>query len=356
MDRPTIISASQRRLRFSISTPRQKLHGSLRMPFSPGLNRHLDAVSVQNLDWALTLGLVPQEEAGLIAGLSRCQFEQLAALVHHDCSREALEVITNLYTAIFVLDDMLDDQSSRIGCTVELAMHVAEYLSAAVAAERRPRLRADVPSYERVVAVGDAFADLALRMLECVDANDVAFQRYVDGMRLYLHGCVMESVKRIHRVTNISDYADVRLRISAVYACLDCGAIAEGLDVSNEIWTDPAFERMRMACNLSVSYVNDIFSYAKEARAGEVSNLIVVNRMLRGLSVAEALEASIATCDEVVAEYLEAKLELTSRHRFDESTRGYIRMMEGWMRGNFDWYNELRTARYTEYLTTAIPA
>ena len=45
-----------------------------------------------------------------------------------------------------------------------------------------------------------------------------------------------------------------------------------------------------------------------------------------------------------------------SRHRIDASTHAYVQMMQGWMRGNFDWYNERRTERYTDYLTTAIPA
>ena len=36
------------------------------------------------------------------------RFEQLGALCHRDCSREALELITNCHTAIFVFDDMLD--------------------------------------------------------------------------------------------------------------------------------------------------------------------------------------------------------------------------------------------------------
>lgn len=354
MDQANVISATQRRLNFTISTTRQQLRGSLRMPFAGGLNPHCEAVGRQNLDWAVSLGLVPRDDFDLIDGLRRCQFEQLAALVHHHCDRAALELITNLYTAIFVLDDMLDDQRSMIGCTVELAEHVAAYLSAAVADEPRPLLRFDVPSYERVVAVGDAFADLAQRMLELTDRAGIG--RYVDGMRLYLYGCVMESHKRVHRVTRLADYVDVRLRISAVYACLDLGAVAEGFVVPDAIWHDDAFARMRAACNLSVSYVNDIFSYAKEANAGEVSNIIVVNRMLHGTSLHEAFEASIAACDQVIATYLDARTELASRHRFDASTRAYLGMMQSWMRGNFDWYNELRTARYTEYLTTAIPA
>lgn len=356
MESANIISfrSAQRRLRFTIPTLTHQLEGSLRLPFRSGLNRSVDQVGSQNLDWAISLGLVPADDVGLVAGLKRCRFEELAALVHHDCTAEALALITNLYTAIFVLDDMLDDERSMIGCTFELAEHVADYLSAAVADEPRPRLRADVPSYERVVAVGDAFADLVRRLVAC--CGPAGLDRYAAGMRLYLRGCVMESSLRVNHVVRLADYADVRLRISAVYACLDCGAIAEGFRVSDQLWTDDAFARMRAACNLCVSYVNDIFSYAKEARAGEVSNIVVVNRMIHGMSVDEAVRASIATTDAVVANYLDAKHELASRHRIDEAASRYIYMMESWMRGNFDWYNELRTERYTDCLTTAIPA
>jgi hypothetical protein len=265
-----------------------------------------------------------------------------------------LELIANLYTAIFVLDDMLDDERSLIGGTVELAEHVAAYLSAAVAAEPRPRLRADVPSYEVIVAVGDAFVDLAERLIDY--AGREGLDRYVDGMRLYLRGCVLESHNRTDRVTRLADYVDVRLQISAVYACLDCGAIAEELRVPDAIWADPAFGRMRAACNLSVSFVNDIFSYAKESSAGEVSNIVTVNRMVYGMSLCEALVASSGANDQVIQDYFDAKQELGSRFSFDHSTRRYIRMMENWMRGNFDWYSEQRTDRYTDYLTTALPA
>jgi hypothetical protein len=113
---------------------------------------------------------------------------------------------------------------------------------------------------------------------------------------------------------------------------------------------------MRAACNLSVSFVNDIFSYAKESSAGEVSNIVTVNRMVYGMDLPDALLASSTANDEVIQNYCDAKQELSSRHQLDHSTRRYIRMMENWMRGNFDWYSQDRTDRYTDYLTTAIPA
>jgi hypothetical protein len=107
-----------------------------------------------------------------------------------------------------------------------------------------------------------------------------------------------------------------------------------------------------------VSYVNDIFSYAKESSAGEFSNLVTVYQQAHGLGLREAMTATMRTNDRVVEEYFESKAHFQNDDEVvvDDDARGYIKIMEDWMRGNFDWYNDMRTARYTEYLTTAIPA
>lgn len=354
MEPVNVVAANDRGIPFTIVTPTRELSGNLRVPFRSGFNVHVDHARAQNLDWSLRLELVPEHDFGLIDGLRRCQFEQLAALVHHGCSHEALALIANLYTAIFVLDDMLDDARSTIGCTVELAGHVAEYLCAAIADQPRPQLRADLPNYARVVAVGDAFADLAVRLSSYADP--IGFERYVEGMRSYLVGCVIESQRRLVRVRSIADYVQVRLRISAVYTCLDFGAIVEGCTVPAPVWNDPAFRKMRKACNLCISYVNDVFSYAKESQAGEFSNIVTVHRLVHGLELEQALAAAIDMNDRVVADYLAAKQRLGERQVIGRSTRRYIRLMENWMRGNFDWYHQQRTDRYTQHLTTAIPA
>jgi hypothetical protein len=78
--------------------------------------------------------------------------------------------------------------------------------------------------------------------------------------------------------------------------------------------------------------------------------------MVYGMSLCEALVAASGANDQVIQDYFDAKQELGSRHCIDHSTRRYSRMMENWMRGNFDWYSEQRTDRYTDYLTTALPA
>lgn len=324
------------------------------MPFQFGVNPHVEEAGARNRAWVSSIGLLPKSNLQLADALARCRFEQLAALVHRTASCEALELITNCFTAIFVFDDMIDDASSEIGKSLELANHVTAYLGAAVADEPRPRLRRDIPGHDQVVAVANALANVAQRLLRFTDRQGLA--EYVAGMRSYLMGCVLESERRNDHVRCVADYTAVRLRCSAMYPCFDAGAIVEGYRVPDHVWNDEAFQSMRKDTNLCVSYVNDIFSYAKESQVGEFSNLVTVHRMLHGHSVAEAMRASMTINDEVVAEYLAAKDELRGRTILDDSTRGYIRMMEGWMRGNFDWYNELRTARYTEYLTTAIPA
>lgn len=343
------------RIRFELPGPwTTPLAGTLLLPFASGINPHVRGIEEQNLAWALDQRLILASERTLIDSLRRCQFEQLSALAHRDCSRTALELIANSQTAIFVLDDMLDSDASIIGGDAELAGHVAEYLAATVAAEPTPSLRIDTPRRDRIVAVGRAFHDVALRLLAYTDR--AGLRHYVDGMRSYLKGCVMESQRRKVRVGDLAEYTSIRLRCSAVYPCLDSGAIVEGFTVPTAIWKDPAFRMMRMVTNLCVSFVNDLFSYAKELQAGEFSNIVTVYQLAHDMNLEQAFVASIEMNDGIVGEYLDAKADLERRHRLDRGTRGYIELMESWMRGNFDWYHQQRTDRYTEHLSTAIPA
>lgn len=354
METATIFSTSERRIRIDIQGPWGSIPGSLRLPFRSGINPHVEAVREQNIAWAIEIGLVREDDYALIDSIQRCRFEQLAALCHRDCSLEALTLITNCHTSIFVFDDMLDDARSEIGSNSELAKHVTAYLSAAVADEARPELRQDVPSRDIIIAVGNAYANVAQRLLRFTDRHGL--RHYIRNMRSYFLGCVMESTKRNKRMAHIADYTIVRLRCSAVYPTLDIGAIVEGFDVADEAREHPAFETMLSATNLCVSYVNDLFSYAKESSAGEFSNLVTVYQQAHGLPLRDAMTAAMRTNDRVVEEYFEAKAHFQASGESDDNARGYIKIMEDWMRGNFDWYNDLRTARYTEYLTTAIPA
>ncbi len=341
------VSTTENRHHFTLSTPTEQLRGSLNIPFAAGLNRHVDAVRVQNHAWAVGHRLACGDV------IARCQIEQLAALGHHDCGYEDLAHIANFYTTLFVLDDMLDNKHSVIGSSVELTEHVTGYWWAAAGGGPRPRLGADVPEAARVVDVGNALADLTRRLMVKTDREGI--RHYLDDLRVYLEGCVRESRRRTDMFTSVEDCVDLRLRVSAVYACLECEAIIEQCQVPDAVRNDAAFARMRTTCNQCVSVVNDIFSYVKEAQAGETCNAVIIHQMVHGMSASEALRASIELSDKAVCDYFEARQELESRHEIDDSIRGYINMLQNWMRGNFDWYHELRTRRYTDCLTTATP-
>ena len=353
MDQATIISINERRIRVDISGPWGSVPGSLRLPFGSGINPHADELQSQNIEWTKELELVDRDGT-FVSAIERCQFDQLAALCHRKCSLEALQLITNCYTAIFAFDDMLDDARSVIGSSPALARHVTAYLSASVADEPRPELDSKVPGRERIVAVGNAYADVARRLLAYT--NREGLRHYVAGMRDYFRGCVLEADLRHKQVKSVAEYSAVRLGCSAVYPTLDIGAIVDGVVVSDEHRAQESFQAMRVATNLCVSYVNDIYSYAKESSAGETSNLVTVYEQSYGVPLRSAMQAAMRTNDRVVGQYLAAKARFTRQFGVDAHTQGYMEIMEDWMRGNFDWYNEMRTRRYTEYLTTAIPA
>ena len=76
----------------------------------------------------------------------------------------------------------------------------------------------------------------------------------------------------------------------------------------------PQSTSSRPATNLCVSYVNDLYSYAKESSAGEFSNLVTVYADAYGMELRDAMEAAMTTTDRVVEEYFEAKAHLETSH------------------------------------------
>ena len=104
--------------------------------------------------------------------------------------------------------------------------------------------------------------------------------------------------------------------------------------------------------NLSVSYVNDLFSYKNDVHLGEVSNLIMVLEAVDGLTRAQAFKRACYICDLVVLQYFHQK---RACGQLDDHAQQGMILMENWMRGNFDWYMS-GTGRYVNVMLTHTPS
>jgi hypothetical protein len=105
-------------------------------------------------------------------------------------------------------------------------------------------------------------------------------------------------------------------------------------------------QRMVQACNNIVCWSNDLFSCAKEARQGDVHNLVLVLQHAQQLSLQEAINEAVRMHNEEVAIFvaLEKLLPLKGLESDYELLR-YVSVLRSWIIGNYDWSTK-DTGRY----------
>ncbi|NJK33398.1 MAG: hypothetical protein HC927_13905 [Deltaproteobacteria bacterium] len=328
-----------------------ELRGVVFMPFLAGESVH--DLGDQNVRWAVDMGMLRRDEPGFM-GLLKGGFEDLATLVYRDDSWDDVALAANFMTMLFVFDDLVDSELSPIGSSYATAVTVTDYLMKAVYGEQPGELPEGTPYKAKLTGIANALIDIHQRIMDRAAEVDPGW--YYASMRDYFDGVVSESRSRSNRaIHGVDDYAAVRLQFSAVLPCFELGLLMQGLELSDELRASPSFRSMQRAAVLSVSYVNDLFSYRKEFLAGERSNLVMVLERTEQLGRGEALAKACEIHTEVIREYKRAKRTLRFDAAYDEAAAYYVELMEYWMRGNLDWTMDNRTQRYCEASSTDIP-
>lgn len=298
------------------------------LPFPAGRHPETDAVAAESRAWLEATGLLRPNNA---RAFERARFAELAGLVYWGSDREGLRLAADFIAALFVLDDLLDDARQSLVQTPAAARRAIEWIR--LAAHGGCPVPAEQPW---VGEIGTALADITRRLagLGC------PLESYLRELDVYFDGVAEETRGRGQPGGvgwhSVSDYGAARVAFSAVYACVELGLAARGRRLS------PSARELSRLANLSVSWVNDVYSWPKERAVGERSNLVAVLTDVEGLSEREALTRACRLCDEVA-------LRFASRAA-DTRDSAAIELLAAWMRGNGDWHL-LGTERYREHLT-----
>jgi hypothetical protein len=309
----------------SIELPdRAPLTDRLWLPVAPGRHPATDDIAPAHQRWLARHGLLEASNAHIF---EQARFHDLAGRVYHAGDATTLRLAADFIAALFVLDDLMDtalDPACRDEAQARLAV---EQVRRAAHTGRGP----DGPR-RGVTAVAAAMADLTRRLA----AGEAPLGPYLREVDVYLNGVIEETRRRSAGFRSVADYAEVRVAFSAVYACVELGLAARGA-------VSPPRPLARLA-NLSVSWVNDVYSWPKERALGERSNLVAVLMDTAGMTEDAAFHRACRLCDGVVRAYRQARAPLA-----DTPALG---LLEGWMRGNLDWH-AVGTARYTAHLSVA---
>lgn len=307
-------------------TPTSPVAETLAMPFAPGRHPDTTAIGGASRAWLRRFGLLDDRNAPVFA---RAHFEELAGRVYHPFGATTVRLAADFIAALFVLDDWLDATGAPAARDQELAARALAVVRVAAHTGVAP-----APGHA-LAPVAAALADLTARLR----AGGAALDGYLAELDVYLDGVIAETGRRARGYTSLADYAEARVAFSAVYACIELGLAPRGRPLA------PALRPLARAANLSVSWVNDLYSWPKERALDEHSNLIPVLRPAHG-SEADAFRAACRACDEVAAELAALSPAAALIDPIGAT------LCATWVRGNYDWHAEA-THRYTDALSVA---
>jgi Terpene synthase family 2, C-terminal metal binding len=316
-------------------------------PFPFAVNPHVESPREHLADWVRRTGLVSGESA-------RVRFEQadfgwFVAMVHPTADLTRLNLVTDWFAWMFLVDDQLDD--GAIGRSPQEFRQIVATMRAVLEAPE-PGAHTDA-AWPSVVS---SLADLWSRTTAY--STPTWRRRFVRHLELCLStAAVWETDNRVRGIVpDEATYIRNRRHTGAIYVCMDLVDIVSDLDIPDALHADPRFAAaLDSACDV-VCWTNDVYSLEKERSLGEVHNLVCVVQHHRDLTEAQAVvhvrEAISARTRAFLTEEA-ALLRAHPEHRVVLVPA--VAGMRSWMRGNLDWSSQTQRYRPPAGTATAAP-
>jgi hypothetical protein len=269
-------------------------------PALPRLRTHLD-------EWTARVGISARK-------FQRIDTPWLAAVTYPDADPRLLRLAHDWMAWLIAFDDSVDD--TALGHEVDqVRLRTGALLVARTGAPDDPLDRGFANLWSRLSAAAPA------RWLDMFESH----------VREYFDSYLWEAGnRRAKAVPEVAEYLENRLNTGAVQTCFDLTLLTCGGDPATR--TERVLAAERLASRV-ISLTNDLASYHKERRLGDVHNLVVILIEREGLAHAQA-------CAEVLAR-IEADLAA-----FEDlvGVDGYAEGLRSWMVGNHEW--SLRSRRF----------
>jgi hypothetical protein len=315
------------------------IYPQLSCPFPSAINPHASQVQQGTVEWARRLHLLQRDAA--YRRLERVQYGMLMARAYPTAALETLQIATDWSTWLFLLDDQCDE--AGIGQAPEqLASLHTRLLDV---------LRGILPQPDDRSLVHGLW-DIYVRLRKY--ATEEWLERFSASVAMYFTANVWEATNRRQGlIPDAVSYRDMRPFTSAVYPCLMLIELTERLHLPATVHDHPDIQRLAEMTNNVISWSNDIVSFEKEQRQGDVHNLVLILAHEQQFTLQAAVEQVAVLHDDEVDAFIALAARLPKfEPAIEADLRRYIAGMRFWMRGNLDW--SIGTARYQP--VTAEPA
>ncbi len=264
--------------------------------------------------------------------LVQLQYGNLMARAYPNAALPALQLISDWNTWLFLLDDQCDEAGLGRAPDHLAQVHamVLDILHGGSTQERSPRIL--------------ALCDLAARLQAYAGA--AWLDRFMHQITEYFKASVWEAKNRArHRIPDLKTYLAMRPYTGAVYSYLALIEFANQLDLPATVHGHSTVQQLMQMTNNVICWSNDLMSFDKELRHGDVHNLVLVLRYAQNHNLPKAMRLVASMHDAEVRRFQTLAASLPSFTAVvDADLQQYVRGLQFWMRANMDW--SAATARY----------
>lgn len=301
-------------------------------PFFGAINPHADVVDQATLAWA--------ESFTLLTNTARSKSRQLrygllAARAYPRADRELLQIAADWIAWLFFMDDQCDE--AGIGRDLQQMTTLHERFLAI--------LEGTAPGVQDG-GLAHALADIYHRLAK--HASDTWLRRFSNHVRLYFAANRWETTNRQRGTApNIATYCAARLFSGAVYACFDLIELADRIEIPFYARHHATVQQLERAANNIICWCNDVLSYPKEMKHGDLHNLVLVIQHEHRCSLSEAVDRALAMHDREVSAFIQIREHMPYfNSAVNSALNTYVEALQYWICANRDW--SLTAARYAQ--------
>jgi hypothetical protein len=186
-----------------------------------------------------------------------------------------------------------------------------------------------------------ALFDVRKRAIVAHGADRRWVERFAVDLETYFQACAEEApFRKSGRFPSVAEYRALRLGTIGARPLFDLIELSTGyLDDVPELSDEAkaqSFVRAREAASLTFGWINDVFSFRKEAGAGDPLNLVAVLENQYSLSAEEAFDAAVEVFNAELS-LLEEESATLREGGVSPTLDRYLVGLEDWLHGNIAW-------------------
>jgi hypothetical protein len=291
-------------------------------PFPSAINTAAEAAQRHTIEWARRFNLIGAEHRRFAA--IECGW--LAARAYPNAGREALLLITDWLSWLFVKDDLCDEAGLGASPQQLTRLH-ARWLEI---------LRGAEPASDEQPLTA-ALADLRQRLQRL--ASDEWLAHFIGSVTDFFAGLVWEATNRAtERGVTVGDYLTMRQFTGSLYTLFDLIEVSEGIELTPSLRSHHQVRRLTRLANNMVCWANDLLSFEKELAQGDPHNLVLALRSERRLTLPAAVRHVAQMHDDAARAFLDTAACLPWLDaRQDVALRRYVKALGAAVRGHLEW-------------------